>query len=152
MKLAKTFSVAAMILLTTIVLDIMSFLYSQSEVSYTASADELKFLPQMGLVVVLAVLLGITVWMMLVWDAGDKIPPALMLLLGLSGVCIILFRFSNGVFVMNFLDCIPFLTSRQVVETSSVFLYFLMYYSTGFVSLLYIAFGVAGFFTKRKPG
>jgi Mn2+/Fe2+ NRAMP family transporter len=84
--------------------------------------------------VLLAVLFCPTVWLVLVWDSGDKIPAFLMLLLGVAGL------------VLYYLVAVQDLnwhTALWVDLFAEMHAYAL--------SALFIAFGIAGLFTKRNP-
>jgi hypothetical protein len=82
---------------------------------------------------IVSVGLGIAVWMILVWDPGDKIPPILMILLGLVGIAI---------HALNVFQDLSWHTAFWVSLFSYQFVVAL--------HALLIAFGVAGLFTKRR--
>jgi len=68
---------------------------------------------------------------MLVRDAGNKIPPSMMLAIGVIGFI---------TYTLHLLGAIPFSTISLVVISPE----------TIFLSWLFITFGVAGLLTKRR--
>jgi hypothetical protein len=118
MKSHKTLSVILMIILTTIVLNIASIANSKMR-GVTVTSDPTRLfrtsLVQAGLI---AALLCITVWMMLVWDAGDRVPPALMLVLGLLGLCPFLVYIADPTLPNHICIGIPFVSARGAAGPS----------------------------------
>jgi hypothetical protein len=80
---------------------------------------------------ILAAAFSIVVWFMLVRDAGNKIPPSVMLAIGVIGFI---------TYTLHLLGAIPFSTISLVVISPE----------TIFLSWLFITFGVAGLLTKRQ--
>ena len=80
---------------------------------------------------ILAAAFSIVVWFMLVRDAGNKIPPSMMLAIGVIGFI---------TYTLHLLGAIPFSTISLVVISPE----------TIFLSWLFITFGVAGLLTKRR--
>ncbi len=82
----------------------------------------------------LALALAAVCWLMLVWDAGDKIPPAIMLIAGLLGIAIYLLNMCADLYRHSFFWLGTF-----------------SYPMVMMVSSLYFAFGTAGLLLKPKP-
>ncbi|MBN1439394.1 MAG: hypothetical protein JW929_08300 [Anaerolineales bacterium] len=150
MKTKKTISVIGMIILTTIVIDIAGYLFSQERGLFTTSVAERAFLYGLIQAALIAVPLGATVWMMLVWDAGDKLPPAFMLILGILGACPVLVYAANPVSVFTLCRTIPLLPRGSTYGASQSLSYFMSHFSTGLLPFLYIGFGITGLAAKRK--
>jgi hypothetical protein len=79
----------------------------------------------------LAAAFSTVVWFMLVRDAGDKIPPIVMLALGLTGFI---------VYTLFLLGAIPVSSFSRLFFSSEMI----------FLTWLFITFGVAGLLTKRQ--
>ena len=136
MKIQKTISVILGTLLTAVIAWSSSYYCSYTQKCYKLVdfGARTQYAIEMVVAIVVALVFCAVAWLMLVWDAGDKIPPAVMLLLGLLGVSVYLiylfadFKFHSPSWFPSFYAS----TARMV-------------------SALFIAFGVAGFFTKKKP-
>jgi hypothetical protein len=150
MKLAKTFSVSLMILLTMIVLNIVTFLFSGSRGVFESSDPVKLFLFNLMQVLLIAAFMGVTVWRMMVWDAGDKIPPAWMLILGILSICPSILYVAEPTLLYHTCSGIPLISTRTAFDVTDSVSGFLSHYYTDLPPLLYIGFGVAGLFTKKK--
>jgi hypothetical protein len=105
-------------------------LVSPSQTSYPLSLS-VEWLYATAGFLILTAAFSTVVWFMLVRDAGDKIPPSVMLAIGVIGFI---------TYTLHLLGAIPFFPiSRVVISPETIFL-----------SWLYITFGVAGLLTKRQ--
>jgi hypothetical protein len=150
MKIKKTLSVLLMVVFSAFVINILGIIFSGMPVLNANNEPGrvvLLSLIQSGLI---AVVMGITIWMMIVWDAGDKIPPLVMLFLGVLGICPFLVQTADSLWLLQICRGIRFIPSKTVWDTTASIRSFLTYFSTGLLAVLYIGFGIAGLFTKRK--
>jgi hypothetical protein len=151
MRIKKTLSVLLMIVFSAFVINILGIIFSGMPVLNANNEPGrvvLLSLIQSGLI---AVLMGITVWMMIVWDAGDKIPPLVMLFLGILGICPFLVQTADILWLYRLCTGFRFIPYSSAWDATSSIRAFFLYYSTGLLAVLYIGFGIVGLLTKRRP-
>jgi hypothetical protein len=94
-----------------------------------------SYLPLFADVVVNIVISGafcVVVWLMLMKETGNKIPPFVMLTIGLLGLALILVYIFTDLYITA-----PWLAP-------------LIYSPTNMIYALFVVFGIAGLFTKPK--
>ena len=134
MKNHKTITTVLAIIPATIFAWLLDFLFLDNDKFHILkNLVKPRGLIEILVALVIAAIIGAVAWLMLVWDAGDKIPPLLMILIGLPGLFICLVEISTRIF---------FRTNEWMN---------LWYYPTPILlSAFYFGLGVVGLFTKPK--
>ncbi len=134
----KTIAVIPAILISTLVSWIVSYVFLAFRAGDLIDnlAADVKIPIRLGAFLLIALVFCAAVYLMLVWDSGDRLPPLVMLFLGVFWYLIFFF----------------FILSQPLIFLISPIRDLSFAPLTHLVNALNIAFGAAGLFTKRKPG
>ncbi|MBN2083835.1 MAG: hypothetical protein JW748_01330 [Anaerolineales bacterium] len=137
MGCAKTVSVILSAVLATIAALLLSYFFFSASPAYLFRSQDsaIQVFVHLAAALVIAAAYGVTIYLLLVWNAGGKLAAAGVLIFGLMGELIFLIVLQNGPRLIE--------TIFWAVCTSS---------TSHLFNGLNIAFGLAGFFTKRRIG
>ncbi|MGB7539730.1 MAG: hypothetical protein WBM17_14405 [Anaerolineales bacterium] len=137
MGCAKTVSVILSAVLATIAAWLLSYFCFSASPGYAFRSQEstIQMFVHLAAALAMAASYGVSVYLLLVWNAGGKLAAAGVLFLGLMGELVFLIVLPNGLRLID--------TIFWAVPTSS---------TSHLFNGLNIAFGMAGFFTKRRTG
>jgi hypothetical protein len=165
MKILKSVVTSLAVLVTALLTDILAnnanFLCGdiRKVIGYGLSADGFIFLLAD---LAIAVTLCTTVWLMFVWDAGDRVAQIFMLLAGIFGLVMHYLnvftdlRWQSGFFydLFNGVSWLSAHWQKLMMGLPWHSMFWVSLFSDPFaytLHALFIAFAVAGLVTKRKP-
>ncbi|MBN1439393.1 MAG: hypothetical protein JW929_08295 [Anaerolineales bacterium] len=161
MKIRKVLLTCSSILITALLTFILTDNLSSLQLKFSRVAGQSNSdgLAYILIDLALSITLCATVWLMLVWDAGDKLPPTLMLIVGILGWILHYLntftdlRWQSGLFY-DFFNGIHWLSAiwqSLALKLPKTDMFWVSLFSSPFtftLSALFIVFGIVGLSLK----